>query len=99
MRWITAPPFAGCRRVKDQPKPDHAQTGLEHSSRPAVFILCPTQEWFMADDNGGGAGNTLLAIIVGGILVVVVALFAFGGFPGMQHKGSSLTINAPANTR
>jgi hypothetical protein len=53
----------------------------------------------MADDNGGGAGNTLLAIIVGGILVVVVALFAFGGIPGMQQKGPSLTINAPANTR
>jgi len=54
----------------------------------------------MADDNGGGAGTTLLAVIVGGILVVLVAFFAFGGFPGMQqHKGPSLTINAPASTR
>ena len=53
----------------------------------------------MADNNGGGAGTTLLAVIVGGILVVLVAFFAFGGFPGMQHKGPSLTINAPASTR
>ena len=54
----------------------------------------------MADGNGGGAGTTLLAVIVGGILVVLVAFFAFGGFPGMQHKsGASLTITAPATTR
>jgi hypothetical protein len=54
----------------------------------------------MAEDNGGGAGTTLLAVIVGGILVIVVALFAFGGIPGMGgQKGPSLTINAPAATR
>jgi hypothetical protein len=64
----------------------------------SFYSVSKPKEWFMADDNGGGAGNTLLAIIVGGILVVV-ALFAFGGFPGMQQKGPSLTINAPANTR
>lgn len=54
----------------------------------------------MADNNGGGAGTTLLAVIVGGILVVLVAVFAFGGFPGMHGgaKGPSLTINAPAPT-
>jgi len=54
----------------------------------------------MAGDNGGGAGTTLLAVIVGGILVIVVALFAFGGIPGMgQTSGPSLTITAPAATR
>jgi len=53
----------------------------------------------MADNNGGGGGTTFLAVIVGGMLVVIVAIFLFGGFPGMQHKGPSLTINAPANTR
>lgn len=56
----------------------------------------------MANDNGGGAGTTLLAVIVGGILVVMVAVFAFGGFPGMHGgavKGPSVTINAPSPTR
>jgi len=55
----------------------------------------------MANDNGGGAGTTLLAVIVGGILVVLVAVFAFGGFPGMHGgaKGPSVTINAPNPTR
>ena len=53
----------------------------------------------MADNNGGGAGTTFLAVIVGGILVLLVALFAFGGIPGMQQKGPSLTINAPTGTR
>ena len=51
----------------------------------------------MANDNGGGAGTTMLAVIVGGILVVLVAVFAFGGFPGMHAaKGPSVTINAPS---
>ena len=51
----------------------------------------------MANDHGGGAGTTLLAVIVGGILVVMVAVFAFGGFPGMHAaKGPSVTINAPS---
>lgn len=54
----------------------------------------------MADDNGGGgAGTTLLAVIVGGILVVLVAIFAFGGIPGVGHKTASVTITAPTNTR
>jgi hypothetical protein len=50
-------------------------------------------------DNGGGAGTTLLAVIVGGILVVLVAIFAFGGIPGIGHKTASVTITAPTSTR
>jgi hypothetical protein len=57
------------------------------------------EESIMADNNGGGAGTTLLAVIVGGILVIVVALFAFGGIPGVGHKTASISITAPTTTR
>ena len=55
----------------------------------------------MADNNGGGgAGTTLLAVIVGGMLVVLVAIFAFGGIPGIGgHRTASVTISAPTGTR
>ena len=46
-------------------------------------------------DNSGGGGNTMLALIVGGLLVVVVMFFVFGGFPGQERKGPSITIEAP----
>lgn len=48
----------------------------------------------MADNNGGG-GTTMLALIVGGLLVVVVMFFVFGGFPGQQRDGPSITIETP----
>ena len=48
----------------------------------------------MADDSGGG-GNTMLALIVGGLLVVVVMFFVFGGFPGQERDGPSITIETP----
>jgi hypothetical protein len=48
-------------------------------------------------DNNGGSGTTVLALIVGALVVLVVALFMFGGIPGMgsANKAPSVTITAP----
>lgn len=47
----------------------------------------------MADDSGGMG---LIGVIIGTVIVIGVALFVFGGIPGMGGKSTTVNINPPA---